>query len=356
MNRSPFQFRHMALMAMAFAAASTFAATSVLADPPPPKGDGPLAGPRQRQRGQHPPRHHDDEMGPPHEDGPRRGEPGEPRGPEGRRREGFDRWRRAMDGDGPLNERMVERILSELKTRLPEWHDKLVQLRERDRAKFDSAIRRMMPMIRETMMLKERNPELAETIFEEFRIEHELHGLAEKYKAAAAANDSPLQGQISSEIDTRVRRQFELRMQRRQAQLEEFARRLAEQQKRIEKQIAEQAEQAAHAEEFISKRIEEIKKGEFRGPSLFDRGGRAGPGRPGGPDDEFGPPGPRMGGPRKPGQRMRGMRPRPGDGPPPQDGPGDRPRRPRDDARGPDHDGPPPMDDEDDELPPPPGF
>jgi len=357
MKRQTTHLRRVVLTLAGFVATTVFIAARVDAQPAPPPGDGPMAGPRQRPPAPRGPHAEGDAMHPPHEDGPPPGEFGGPRGPDGRRREGFDRWsRRPMDGDGPLNERMVERVLSELKTRLPEWHDKLVQLRERDPKKFESAIRRMMPMIRETLMLKERNPKLAETIFEEFQIEHELRGLAEKYKAAVTANDAGLQGQVASEIDTRVRRQFELRHARRQAQLEEFARRLAEQQKRIEAQLREHGEQTAHSEEFITKRIEEIKKGEFRGPSMLDRPRREGPGGPDGPGGEFGPRGPRMGGPR-----MRGMKPRQGDGPPPggpdarRDQPG-RPRKGGDRGPGPGPEGPPPMDGDEDELPPPPGF
>ena len=354
MNRSTIDIARVILTWAACIATTAFFADRTMAKPPP--GEGPLAGPRHRP-GPPPPAAEGDDMDRPGEDGPPPGEPGGPRGPQSRMRDRGDRWPRRMEGDGPLNEKMVERVMDELKARLPQWHERLEALKASDPKKFEMTIRRMMPMIRETMMLRERNPKLAESIFEEFQIEHELHGLAERFKSAATASDAAQQAQVSSEIETLVRKQFEIRRTRRQAQLEEFARRLAEQQKRIEKEMAEHAEQGAKSEEFIAKRIEEIKKGEFRRPPQFGGPGHPGGlGRPSGPDGDFGPRGP----------RKRGMRPRPGDGPMSDRGPGpgrpgpDGPPPPHpDDMEGPPHDGPPhdgpPMDgDEGMDLPPPP--
>lgn len=355
MNRLTVHLHRAAWTCAALFATTAFFADRAAAQPPPRQGDGPLAGPRHRPAP--PPPAQSDDMRRPGDDGP---PPGEPDGPRGRMRDRGDKWPRRMEGDGPLNEKMIERAMEELKNRLPQWHERLMRLQAEDPEKFQAAMRRMLPMLREAAMLRERNPKLAESIFEEFQIEHELRGLAERYKAAATANDQAQMGQIAAEIDTRVRHQFEIRRMRRQAQLEEFARRLAEQQKRIEQEIAEHAEQGAKAEEFIARRVEEIKKGEFRGPSQFDGPGRLGPGRPGGPDGDFGPRGP----------RWRGMRPpRPGDGPmsdrgpgpgaPHPEGPRDRPPPPdRGPAGDPPHDGPPhdgpPMDDDGMDLPPPP--
>lgn len=341
MNRSRIYFHRVALACAAWFATAAFSADRTMAKPPP--GEGPLAGPRHRPA---PPPAESDEMERAEDDG---FQPGEPGGPRGRMRDRGDRWPRRMEGDGPLNERMIERVMGELKNRLPQWHERLARLQTEDPEKFQAAMRRMMPMLAEARRLGERNPKLAESMFEEFQIEHELRGLAERYKAATAAHDEAQLGQIASEIDTRVRHQFEIRRMRRQAQLDEFARRLAEQQKRIQEEIAEHAEQGAKAEEFISKRIEEIKKGEFRGPSLFGGRGRPGPGRPGGPDGEFGPRGP----------RRRGMRPPPGEGPMSERGPGpggphhDGPPPP-DDMDGPPHDGPPMGHGEEPDMPPPP--
>lgn len=356
MNRTMNRFRRVALTWAACIATTAFFAERTTAKPP-PEGDGPLAGPRHRPAP--PPADVGDEMDRPGEDGVPPGEPGGPRGPKGRFRDRGDRWPRRMEGDGPLNEKMVERVMGELKDRLPQWHDRLAALKTSDPRKFDMAMRRILPMVREAKMLGEHNPQLAESMFKEFEIEHELRGLSEKFKTASSTNDQPQMAQVVSEIDGLVRQQFEIRRMRRQAQLEEFARRLAEQQKRIEKEIAEHAEQGARAEEFIARRVEEIKKGEFRGPSLFGGSGR--PGRPGGPDGDFGPRGP----------RKRGIKPRPGDGPmsgrfsgpgephpdgppPPSHGEGfDGPPHDRPPHDGPRH-SPHPMDDGDEMEPPPP--
>lgn len=347
MNRLPNQIHRVALTCVAFIATTAFIADRTMAKPPPEKGDGPLAGPRHRP-GPPPGDAAGGDMVRPGEEGPPPGESGGPRGAKGWRDRG-DRWPRRMEGDGPLNEQMVERVLAELKERLPQWHDRLIALKANDPQKFDMAMRRLLPMFRDAMVLNERNPKLAQSMFEEFELEHELRGLAEKYKAASGANDQPQMAQIVSEIDGRVRKQFALRQERRQAQLEEFAKRLAEQQKRIEKELAEHAEQSEKSEEFIARRIEEIKKGEFRGPSLFGGPGR--PGRPGGPDGEFGPRGP----------RRRGMRPPPGAGPMNDRGPGPGEPRPEgpppphpDDLEGPPPGGPPMGHGDEPDMPPPP--
>ena len=294
--------------------------------PPPPRDerDGPLAGPRGRRphppqaEGQRPPRPGDDQMQPPGDN---------PEGPRGFRGRMRDEWpRRPFAGDGPLEGRVVERIMGVLKDKLPEWHDRLVQLRERDPKRFEQAIRGAMPMIREAAMLRERDPKLADTIFEEFRLEQDLRGLSEAYKTAVANQTAAEQSRLLGEITTRVRRQFELRNLRHEAGLAEFARRLAEQQKRLEAQQKEHADMVAKMDQLVGQRVEDIKQGKLR---PFPMKGRPGDG-PGAPGE--GPRGLRPG---------KGERPR-GPGRPGPDGPDH--RGPGDGPMGDDMDGPPPPD------------
>lgn len=302
----------------------------------------PLAGPRREGR-RPPPEPAGDDMeddeGPPPEDdmsagddraGPRRGFDRRPRR-DGRRPEGGpDRpGRFGPGGDmppgrpwtdgGPLPPEAVEDIMHVLAKELPQWHQRLSNLREKNPRRFENGLRLIGPMMREYMMLREHDPELAATVIEEFKIEEELRELSKAYRDAAG--DENKLAELNIRVEPLVRKGAELRMQRREARLRMMERRLADERERL-------ADDRARMEEQVRHFIDRIKSGDFEG-TLRERmrermGDRFRERGPRGPDEE-GVDGP----PRR--------RPR-GDGP--QD---DRPRRgPRDEGpqgKGPNPDG-----------------
>ncbi|HKQ47120.1 MAG TPA: hypothetical protein VJZ71_03500 [Phycisphaerae bacterium] len=252
-------------------------------------------------------------------DGPSRAGPDDRRfGPrDDRPRDRLRRWRenRGPDGMGPndgLPPEMIERILDMLRDNFPEYHARLIKRREQNPEMFRGAVRRIVPIFKEYMLLKDEKPELAAGIIEEFKNERKLGDLSRRYREAA--KDPAAQSAIAGEIEPLVRRQIDLHHQRMAFRLEQFEKRIQEQQAALERQRKHHEEAGSKLEEQVARRVEEIKKGELRRP--FDR---RGPG-PGGPDG-FGedPPrgrhGPDDGSPRG----RRGPRPDRPDGPPPQE-------------------------------------
>lgn len=226
---------------------------------------GPLAGPR-------PPRGPDGQGPMDQEFGPNR----------------HDRMRHRFGKGGDragLPAERIDQIMSILAEKLPDLHERLSKLREDDPDEFRRALRRLMPLFREYFGLLDHQPELADTVFEEFRIERELRELGRDYKQAEEANDSEAMSRIEPEIRQRVRHQLEMRIQRRQARLEDFRRRIAIQQKKLEEELAEHQDDMSRLDELTDRRVERIKQGKMRDFSRFRHRGHARP-----PGGEFGPP------------------------------------------------------------------
>ncbi len=152
-------------------------------------------------------------------------------------------------------------------------------------------MRYVLPVFQEYIDLRDSNPELAETIIEEFRIEERLKQLS--YQYGAAQENPEERAEIEGELERLVHEQLELRFRRQEFRLEEFERRLHRQQERLEQQRVKLHEEMERRGELAAQRLEEIKAGK-----LGDRLRRRGP-RPPGPDDELdrrpprGPRGPR---------------------------------------------------------------
>jgi hypothetical protein len=214
---------------------------------------------------------------------------GGPRG--GGPRDRFRRWRdnRRPDGFGPqgdLPPEMIERIMEMLRDNFPEYHVRLMKRREQNPTLFRGAIRRIVPIFKEYMLLKDEKPELAVGIIEEFKNEKKLGELSRRYRDGL--KDPAAQATIGGEIETLVRRQVELHHQRMAYRLEQFEKRIQEQQAALDRQRKHHDEAGSKLEEHIAKRVEEVKKGELRRP--FDRRGHGGPDRFGeGPRDRRDP-------------------------------------------------------------------
>lgn len=244
-------------------------------EPPPPPGDGP-----GRHRGE-------------------RGGPG--------------RWREFLKEPPPtLPPELIEQTMEVLREKLPEFARRMEKLQKENPQRFDRAIKMIMPMVMEYRELSERDQKLADTIIQEFKIEHQLRELSKQYQAAAG--DAEKQAGYEEKIRELVRQQTDIRLLRQEARLKEFAERLEKQRRQLERERQEVAEQRSNIDDLVAGRIEEVKAGKFkeRFPQRFGRHGKPGslgegPG-PGGPPPEPGRDEPRHRGPH--GDRA-GMHPPP---------------------------------------------
>ncbi len=273
---------------------------AVVADPPDggkvatsDDGDsdrGPLAGPRGPRREAPPPEADDDEA----QDEPRKMRPARQRGEFGGGDQDRRRPRRGprgerFGGDGPprrgpgpgrdfphprfeLTPEVVERVMEFLEEKLPDWHERLDQLRDENPQAFRGALRRVIPLVEEYRRLQETNPDLAKKVIEEFGIEHQLRKLARQY--LEAEGDLEAQEKIETQIAPLVRKQLEIRLLRQEAKLDEMQKRLDRGREKLE-------EDRAKLDKSVAKRIKQIKKGKFRerGHDKFRRDRKRG--RPG---------------------------------------------------------------------------
>ena len=238
----------------------------------------------------------------------------EPASSEGRGERRWDRMRhqrwqefREHRGAAPSPE-MIDLAMGVLQEKLPHYFQEMTKLRTEDKARFDRAIGMIMPVVMEYLELKDRDQKLADTIIEEFKIEHQLRKLSHEFKAAEGSPEK--QATCEQEIRKLVRRQFELRIERQEARLKEFAERLERQREELDRERKSLEQRQSKLDDLVAERVEEVKSGKM--------------------GDRFHPRGPRHGGMGEPGGPPRGFR---GEGPhagqheaqPPADGPrGDR--------------------------------
>ena len=205
-------------------------------------------------------------------------------GPRGRTRdeEGRRGRRGSRDFRGPGDEpsaEMIDRAMEVLETELPEWHERLAKLRERNPRRFQQMMMtKVMPVMREYMSLRDRKPELARGVIKEFKIEHQLRQLSREYRRAE--EDPARRARIEERIGQLVQAQVEIHMQRRIARLQEATERLQREKRKLE-------EDRENLQDLVARRVERIKHGRFRDDSR-GRGRRRG-----GPRDfDEDPPGP----------------------------------------------------------------
>jgi len=200
----------------------------------------------------------------------RRGEPG--RRGEDRRHPRRGERGKPSDGDGPphrgrglgrdfphprfeLTDEVIDRVMAFLKDKLQDWHERLVRLRDENPKAFRGALRRVIPLVEEYNHLQEANPELAEKVLEEFRIEHKLRKLARQY--IEAEGDAEAREKIEAQIEPLVREQLKIRLLRHEAKLDKMQERIAQGRKKLE-------EERANLDKAVANRVKQIKKGKFR--------------------------------------------------------------------------------------------
>ena len=183
-----------------------------------------------------------------------------PRDEAGRRRQDGRRQRSGWADRGgewsgwPMPEE-IDRAMELIRSELPEWHERLAQIRRRQPERFKNAVRRFLPVMRDYESLRAQHPELAQTIIEEFKIEDRLRRLQHQYMVAE--DDDSKRSELEEEIENNVRRQVRLRLQRRKARLEDIAKRLDREKRKYERE-------QAGLEALVAKRVEQIKKGKRR--------------------------------------------------------------------------------------------
>lgn len=209
----------------------------------------------------------------------------------------------------PIPDEMIDFALDAMKTKLPRLHDRLTVLRAKDPKRFEQVFRKLLPIFHEYRDLKERRPDIAEKVMEDFQAEERLRELSNEY--LTIKDDAARQTAISQEMEQLVKKQLELRRQRFEARLKEFEDRIKDQQLQLETMRDRLSSMTKRGDEFVNRRVEQIKAGRMGEPvpgmePLFGppRGGgglRGGPGRPGpgerpppppgeGPDDDRPPP------------------------------------------------------------------
>jgi len=186
---------------------------------------------------------------------------GEPPSERSRRRGDFRDRQGLGRGRDHVSPEMIDRAMEVLSDELPDWYDRLSLLRRHRPEQFDRAMRRVLPIMREYLAMRESHPELARTIIEEFRIEGQLRSMGRAYREAR--DDPARREELEKEIIHLVQRQFELKMQRRTARLEEIARRLQREREKLQRD-------QEMLPRLVRDRVRQMTQGDFR-DSMRDR-------------------------------------------------------------------------------------
>lgn len=231
-----------------------------------------------------------------------------------------DRPRHRWNETPAIPPEILDELREAVRVEMPELYEHMQSWRQRHPEKFEQAMARFYPSLREYMLLRDREPALARTVIEEVKIEMRLRRLSREFRDAAEG--SPRRTELELELSTLTQRQVDIRMERRAARLRHLEERL-----RIERERLENDQSRLDA--LYKERLERVKRGEFEDPSDHPR--RRGP-EFGHPDDDGDRPRPpRM----RPGHRPDGHEGRGFDGPGPDNDMGvgpDDDRRPEDRA------------------------
>lgn len=208
-------------------------------------------------------------------DGPRN----EPRGPRNRRGPG----REAGEGPPPIPADVMLEVEKIIQEETPELYNRMADWRRRHPHRYEQAMARFHPALREFMMVRRHNPEMAGKVLQEIRIEIRLRRLSLEYRASSTADDR--RTAIEKEMETLATQQIELRFARQEARIRMLEDRLAREKERLERD-------KGRIDEMSKTRLKEIKEGRFNDPTRRPRDGRRPPmgpphegeEGPGGPD------------------------------------------------------------------------
>ncbi|MBK8270758.1 MAG: hypothetical protein IPK83_21610 [Planctomycetes bacterium] len=241
-----------------------------------PRSDRPRRrGPEGRQRGMD-----DDDQGDrPGSFGPREGRGQRPFRPDGEGPRESRRGPFAPRGDGdapfpPIPPEVMKELEEIIRVEAPELYKRIMRWRENQPERFDRAMAKFQPSIREYLTLRSAEPALAKKVMREIGIEIRIRKLAFEYARFDADSASPERSRIEGELGKLVREQVDIRLERRAARLRFLEAKLEEEKAKLA------AEQAA-IEVHYKARLEEVKRGHFDDPESGR--GFKGPRGPGGP-------------------------------------------------------------------------
>ena len=161
----------------------------------------------------------------------------------------------------------------------------LDEIRRYNPQRFEMVFRKLLPHFKEYRALRERRPDLADSVLADIQAEERLRELSRNY--ADAKDDAGKQASISKEMEQLVRSQIDNRQKRFEARLQEFADRIKEQQLELEMMKDRVQTMEARKDDIVNRRVTAIKSGRFgeglmmmdrMGPGMMDRPHRPPPG------------------------------------------------------------------------------
>lgn len=151
----------------------------------------------------------------------------------------------------PLPPDVKEALESIIREEMPEFFRRMTEWRERHPERFDRAMGKFYPPLREYVILREHDPALAATVLEDIRLELQLRKLSMEYHSLDES--SPRRSELEQAMAGRVRRQIDIRLERREARL----RVLSEQ---LERQRSELQAERSRIEDVSAQRLQQIIK------------------------------------------------------------------------------------------------
>jgi hypothetical protein len=188
-------------------------------------------------------------------------------------------------GHGPWETADVgaEEILAFMREHAPELGQRLGQLREEDPQMAERFLLRFSPRVSEIVAARAHDPELAELLTRDFRLNMRLLDVGNRYARTLAAGEAEQADQAKTELRELAAALVDLRHERRMHEI-------AMLDKRLEDLRAEVAEQRASREQLIGEMVEQAGRGRFRGGPGERGGDRRGPPEGAGRRDRRGPP------------------------------------------------------------------
>lgn len=198
------------------------------------------------------------------------------RGPRGPRRDDPDR----------MQDFLTEKERQELLAFTKEHFPKMYELLSRAKGEQQNRMLRRVgwPMLR-LLRLHRHDPELAEKLIAEHKIEMELGELKRDYQEFPSES---ARASIKQKMRELLEQRFTLRQQRLELEIQALEKRLEEARKRLERQ---EADRQRLIDSDLERMVELLQDERMWGPGIPPLGQEPGP--PGGPPDHPGPPGPR---------------------------------------------------------------
>lgn len=155
-----------------------------------------------------------------------------------------------------------DEILRQVQPLWPEFHARLVEAKDKDPREYRERMDRVAPVIERCDQLRRnKNPGLADLLWETFHLGEECRELARQYHNAP---DDRTRTALAGQMREKVSQQVDLELKQRQFELAEF-------QKKIDKMGKELKEQSDRKEKLVAERVQRWtggKAGDSKPPKL----------------------------------------------------------------------------------------